>query len=79
LSQKNKSKEWMAYAEKVVTIFESGKKISYKKNQNVLYLKSLESKFIGWILNKDENEKLIKTKKQAKKSALSPNIELQWA
>jgi hypothetical protein len=42
-------------------------------------LKSLESKFIGWILNKDEIEKLIKTKKQAKKSALSPNIELQWA
>ncbi len=79
LSQKNKSKEWMAYAEKVVTIFESGKKISYKKNQNVLYLKGLETKFIGWILNKDENEKLVKPKKQAKKSALSTNIELQWA
>lgn len=80
LSSHNKSKEWAIFSDKVVTIFESGRKINYKKSQSILYLNGLEAKFIGWILNRDENEKLIKNKKlKQRKSIFSKNIELQWA
>lgn len=76
----NKSKEWAIFVDKVVTIFESGRKINYRKSQNILYLNSLEGKFIGWILNRDENEKLVKPKKaKHRNSIFSKNIELQWA
>jgi archaellum biogenesis ATPase FlaH len=80
LSSFNKSKEWAIFSDKVVTIFESGRKINYKKSQSILYLNGLEGKFIGWILNRDENEKLTKNKKlKQRKSIFSKNIELQWA
>lgn len=80
LSSFNKSKEWSIFADKVVTIFESGRKINYRKSQSILYLNGLEGKFIGWILNRDENEKLVKPKKvKRRKSIFSKNIELQWA
>ena len=76
----NKSKEWALFADKVVTIFESGRKINYRKSQNILYLNGLEGKFIGWVLNRDENEKLVNPKKaKQRKSIFSKNIELQWA
>ena len=78
LSQQNKSKEWITFSEKVVTIFESGKKISNIMNQNLLYLKGLESKFIGWILNKEEIKEPLKPKKQNKSSLITTNNVLQW-
>ncbi len=51
LGNLNKSKEWILFADKVVTIFESSKSINEKYRPNVAYLKSLDGKFIGWILN----------------------------
>jgi len=62
LSSFNKSKEWANFSDKVVTIFESGRKINYKKSQSIVYLNGLDDKFIGWILNRDENEKLMNPK-----------------
>jgi hypothetical protein len=80
LNSFNKSKEWVQFSEKVLTVFESGRKINFKKKQNVLYLNGLEGKFIGWILNRDQNETLVKPKKKRqRKSIFSKNIELQWA
>jgi succinoglycan biosynthesis transport protein ExoP len=51
LGNLNKSKEWTLFADKVVTVYESGKSISEKYKPNLAYLKSLDGKFIGWILN----------------------------
>ncbi|MBY0481334.1 MAG: hypothetical protein K2Q21_08270 [Chitinophagaceae bacterium] len=80
LASHSKSKEWVLFSEKVVSVFTSGKKITFNKKQNVYYLNCLEDKFIGWILNKDENETMIQPKKAKKaKSIFSKNIELQWA
>lgn len=79
LNSFNKSKEWVQFSEKVLTVFESGGKINFKKKQNVLYLNGLEGKFIGWILNRDQNETLVRPKKKKRlKSIFSKNIELQW-
>ena len=78
LSQQNKSKEWITFSDKIVTIFESGKKISYNMNQNLMYLKGLESKFIGWILNKEEIKPPLNSKKQNKIPLISTNNILQW-
>ncbi|MEI8074294.1 MAG: lipopolysaccharide biosynthesis protein [Bacteroidota bacterium] len=80
LSSFNKSKEWALFSEKVLTVFESGRKINYKKRQNVIYLNGLEGKFIGWVLNRDQNETLVNPKKIKKRATIfSKNIELQWA
>jgi Mrp family chromosome partitioning ATPase len=78
LSRFNKSKEWVRFSEKIVTVYESGRTISFKNKQDVLYLKSLDNKFIGWILNKEDNEKPVKPTK-APKTIFSKNIEMQWA
>lgn len=47
----NKSKEWVSFADKIITVFESGQKVTYKTKQHIEYLKSLDGKFAGWILN----------------------------
>ncbi|HQR94947.1 MAG TPA: hypothetical protein PLZ97_16455, partial [Sediminibacterium sp.] len=72
------SKEWVRFSEKIVTVYEAGRTINFKNKQDVLYLKSLDNKFIGWILNKDENDKPTKPTK-APKTIFSKNIEMQWA
>ena len=55
LSSFNKSKEWILFSEKVLTVFESGRKVTIQTKQNIDYLKGLKEKFVGWIFNKDEN------------------------
>ena len=60
LSSFNKSKEWILFAEKVLTIFESGSKIKGNTMQSIEYLDGLKDKFIGWIFNRDENELISK-------------------
>jgi succinoglycan biosynthesis transport protein ExoP len=47
----NKSKEWNRYADKILAIFEAGKNIKYYQKPNVEYLKNLNGKFMGWVLN----------------------------
>ncbi|MEI6087974.1 MAG: lipopolysaccharide biosynthesis protein [Bacteroidota bacterium] len=60
LTSFNKSKEWILFSEKVLTIFESRRKISIQSKQSIEYLKGLNEKFIGWIFNKDENKSITK-------------------
>jgi succinoglycan biosynthesis transport protein ExoP len=51
LSTLNKSKEWNMFADKILTVFQSDKKITNAQNLDVKYLKSINGKFIGWVLN----------------------------
>jgi len=51
LSTLNKSKEWNRFAEKILCVFEANKKIKNSQQANIEYLKSLDGKFIGWVLN----------------------------
>ncbi len=61
----NKAKEWTAFADKVLTVFRAGHTVDHLYQDNMEYLKSLDGKFIGWILNSvpgDEPAKKKKTK-----------------
>ncbi len=51
LSTLNKSKEWNRFADKIVCVFEANKKMKGGHAANTEYLKSLDGKFIGWVLN----------------------------
>ena len=51
----NKSKEWILFSEKVLSVFESGRTITIQNKQSVDYLTGLKGKFIGWIFNRDVN------------------------
>lgn len=58
LTSLNKSKEWLLFANKIIAVFESGKSITNAQKPDVAYLRSLNTKFAGWILNKtDFNQK----------------------
>ncbi len=58
LSALNKSKEWLLFANKTIAVFEANKKITNSQKQYITYLKGLENRFAGWVLNKtDYNQK----------------------
>lgn len=46
------SKEWILFAEKVIGVFEFKDNISDTKKEQLSFVKSIESKFIGWVFNK---------------------------
>ncbi|MBU1761883.1 MAG: lipopolysaccharide biosynthesis protein [Bacteroidetes bacterium] len=48
----SKAKEWNLIADKVMGVFEANQTISGTKKQHINYLKSLNSQFIGWVINK---------------------------
>jgi succinoglycan biosynthesis transport protein ExoP len=48
----NQAKEWIAVADKVVGVFEANASISDEMKEHIHYLKGMEGKFMGWILNK---------------------------
>lgn len=49
----NKSKEWLLFANKAIAVFESGGNVNNgQKKAYITYLKNMESKFAGWVLNK---------------------------
>ena len=52
----NKSKEWINFSDKILTVFEAGKNINETTNQQIEYLKSIKGKFIGWVLNLEKVE-----------------------
>ncbi|MEO3406859.1 lipopolysaccharide biosynthesis protein [Mucilaginibacter sp. CAU 1740] len=54
LTALNKSKEWMLFSNKTIAVFESNKKINNIQKQHIAYLKGLEGKFAGWVLNKTD-------------------------
>jgi len=51
LNTLNKSKEWNKFADKILTIFEGGKNLGSTEKKHLSYLKSLNGKFMGWVLN----------------------------
>jgi succinoglycan biosynthesis transport protein ExoP len=51
LNTLNKSKEWNKFTDKILTIFEAGKRLRDHEMKHINYLKSLNGKFIGWVLN----------------------------
>ncbi|HEK22325.1 exopolysaccharide transport family protein [Mucilaginibacter sp.] len=54
LSTLNKSKEWILFANKVIAIFETNKGITKSQKDNIDYLRNLNNKFAGWVLNKTD-------------------------
>ena len=52
LSTLNQCKEWIVVADRVLSVYEANTNITHEKKIHVEYLKLLEGKFIGWILNK---------------------------
>ncbi|NCX96287.1 MAG: lipopolysaccharide biosynthesis protein, partial [Chitinophagia bacterium] len=52
LEQQSQSKEWIRIADKVLMVFDSNKPIGHAENQMIEYLKSLNAKFIGWVMNR---------------------------
>lgn len=52
LSTLNQSKEWIVAGDRVLCVYEANTSITHDMKEQILYLKSMEGKFIGWILNK---------------------------
>jgi succinoglycan biosynthesis transport protein ExoP len=52
LSTLNKSKEWILFANKVIAVFEAHKPVKKSQKDDLNYLRNLNGKFAGWILNK---------------------------
>jgi succinoglycan biosynthesis transport protein ExoP len=54
LSSLNKAKEWLLFCNKTVAVFEANKGIAKWQKDDVRFLKNLNGKFAGWILNKTD-------------------------
>ena len=52
LTTLNQSKEWIVVADRVLCVYEANTSISKTMKEQIHYLKGLEGKFIGWVLNK---------------------------
>lgn len=52
LQSMSKAKEWFAFADKVVTVFEAGKTITNTSKEEIAYLKAMGGQFSGFVLNK---------------------------
>jgi succinoglycan biosynthesis transport protein ExoP len=52
LDSLNKSKEWLLFSNKAIAVFEANKSINRSHGQYIDYLKNLNNKFAGWVLNK---------------------------
>ena len=62
LNALNKAKEWLLFTSKAIVVFEANQRIHKEDQQFIDYLKNLNSKFAGWVLNK------VIDKKSSKKS-----------
>ncbi len=62
----NQAKEWISVSDKVITVFESGRSLSLADQQQLIYLRTIPEKFLGWILNRSSNEFSSKKKKKNK-------------
>jgi succinoglycan biosynthesis transport protein ExoP len=60
LENMNKAKEWLLFTNKFISVFEAGQSIGTSKKQLVKYLKAMDLKFAGWVLNRS----LYNTKKR---------------
>ncbi|MBC7651358.1 MAG: lipopolysaccharide biosynthesis protein [Deinococcales bacterium] len=62
LEHLNKAKEWVAFGDKLVSVFQASQTITPAKQEYVNYLQSLSPKFIGWVLTKTSDKKLKRQK-----------------
>ncbi len=62
LEHLNKAKEWVAFGDKLVSVFEANQTITPAKQDYVNYLQLLSPKFIGWVLTKTSDKKLKRQK-----------------
>lgn len=59
LSMMNKSKEWIYFADKVTAVFEANQILVPSTHANIDYLKTLDSKFIGLVMNRVKQDELL--------------------
>jgi len=59
LDKLNLAKEWILFADKVISVFEAGQTLNDAKNQQIDYLKNLDITFSGWVFNKASSENLL--------------------
>jgi len=52
LDSLNNAKEWILFANKTVAVFEANRSVKNSHKEYIAYLKTLNNKFGGWILNK---------------------------
>ncbi|MFL9481438.1 exopolysaccharide transport family protein [Chitinophagaceae bacterium LWZ2-11] len=52
----NKSREWIIFSDKVITVFEASKTIREQEDVHVEYLKGLGKQWIGWVMNKADRK-----------------------
>ncbi len=58
LDRLNKSREWIVVTDKILGIFSYGDTIKPGQKPHVQFLNKLDNKFIGWVLNKVEYNRL---------------------
>lgn len=51
LNTLNRSKEWVQFSDKIITVFEAGNVITDEYKEHIQYLKQQKDKFIGWVIN----------------------------
>ncbi|WP_462264843.1 exopolysaccharide transport family protein [Mucilaginibacter sp.] len=59
LNTLNKSKEWALFADKVLTVFKAGNELSDRQKPNLGYLKALNKRFAGWMMNQVEPDQVV--------------------
>ena len=61
----NESKEWIEVSDRLVAVFEANLNITHSMDEKIEYLRGLNDKWIGWILNKvtDLNYKVTESKR----------------
>ena len=61
----NESKEWIEVSDSVLAVFEANKTITHEMKEKIEYLRGIEGKLVGWVLNKvtNINYKITESKK----------------
>jgi len=65
LIKMNMAKEWIEVVDRVVGVFESNRSIKRVDEDQIAFLKTLDNKFTGWVLNKVTNERVKVSKKKS--------------
>lgn len=64
----NEAKEWINFSDNVLLVYEAGKSITESNRSYIQYLKMMDNKLTGWVLNKVRRENtIIMNKKKSKK------------
>jgi len=64
LDSLNRSKEWIIFSKDLIAVYEAGQTLTVATRGQLNYLKSLDTKFIGWVLNKTGSRKVESTKRK---------------